>query len=62
MFAALKQRLTRWFSDAKPSEIGTKSPSTAEAAVERVPYDENLLERARTQWQFGDWSTSLAEP
>ena len=20
-----------------------------------VPYDENLLERARTQWQFGDW-------
>jgi hypothetical protein len=25
-----------------------------------VPYDENLLERARTQWQFGDW-LSLAE-
>jgi len=22
-----------------------------------VPYDENLLERARTQWQFGDWSS-----
>lgn len=20
-----------------------------------VPYDENLLDRARTQWQFGDW-------
>lgn len=20
-----------------------------------MPYDENLLERARTQWQFGDW-------
>jgi hypothetical protein len=20
-----------------------------------IPYDENLLERARTQWQFGDW-------
>jgi FkbM family methyltransferase len=20
-----------------------------------VPYDENLLEKARTQWQFGDW-------
>lgn len=35
-----------------------------DAAVERSashlgPYDENLLERARTQWQFGDW-TSLA--
>lgn len=25
-----------------------------------VPYDENLLERSRTQWQFGDWD-SLAE-
>lgn len=22
-----------------------------------VPYDETLLERARTQWQFGDWSS-----
>ncbi len=22
-----------------------------------VPYDENLLERARTQWQFGDWDS-----
>jgi FkbM family methyltransferase len=25
-----------------------------------MPFDENLLERARTQWQFGDWQ-SLAE-
>ncbi len=25
-----------------------------------VPYDENLFERARTQWQFGDWE-SLAK-
>jgi hypothetical protein len=25
-----------------------------------VPYDENLLERSRTQWQFGDWD-SLAK-
>lgn len=22
-----------------------------------MPYDENLLERARTQWQFGDWQS-----
>jgi hypothetical protein len=22
-----------------------------------VPYDENLLERSRTQWQFGDWAS-----
>lgn len=43
--------------------IGT-SPSRREAVVydvpcettsNPVPYDENLLERARTQWQFGDW-------
>lgn len=24
-----------------------------------VPYDENLLERARTQWQFGDWGSLI---
>ncbi len=24
-----------------------------------VPYDENLLERARTQWQFGDWASLM---
>lgn len=29
---------------------------TGEPAV-AVPYDENLLERARTQWQFGDWES-----
>ncbi|MDN8011727.1 BNR-4 repeat-containing protein [Burkholderia multivorans] len=28
-----------------------------EAAQSIVPYDENLLERARTQWQFGDWQS-----
>ncbi|QQE90051.1 hypothetical protein [Azotobacter chroococcum] len=25
-----------------------------------VPYDENLLERAHTQWQFGDWKSLAA--
>lgn len=30
-----------------------------EAAPEQeiVPYDENLLERSRTQWHFGDWQS-----
>jgi len=28
-----------------------------EGAAHVVPYDENLLERARTQWQFGDWES-----
>jgi FkbM family methyltransferase len=27
--------------------------------MDLVPYDENLLERARTQWQFGDWESLL---
>jgi hypothetical protein len=27
-----------------------------------VPYDENLLERSRTQWQFGDWASLAALP
>lgn len=35
--------------------------STADQATavepELVPYDEELLHRARTQWQFGDWSS-----
>lgn len=25
-----------------------------------APYDENLLERAKTQWQFGDWQSLAA--
>lgn len=45
-------------STAKTEEI---HPETVEAhAAHPVPYDENLLERARTQWQFGDWQ-SLAK-
>lgn len=38
----------------KPSDDEQLAPE-AVAHVEAVPYDENLLERARTQWQFGDW-------
>lgn len=30
------------------------------AATHLIPYDQALLERARTQWQFGDWQ-SLAQ-
>lgn len=28
-----------------------------EAAVDLVPYDDTLLESARTQWHFGDWES-----
>jgi tetratricopeptide (TPR) repeat protein len=51
----------------KPATRRRKSPAkqpvtVLEAQPEQalVPYDENLLERARTQWQFGDWQ-SLAQ-
>lgn len=37
-----------------------ESVEDAYPATYLVPYDENLLERARTQWQFGDWE-SLAK-
>lgn len=35
-------------------------PDRGAARSTLVAYDENLLERARTQWQFGDWN-SLAQ-
>lgn len=31
-----------------------------EPQIHPIPYDENLLEKVRTQWQFGDWG-SLAK-
>ena len=39
-----------------PEPASTLEPCTSNL----VPFDENLLERARTQWQFGDWQ-SLAQ-
>jgi hypothetical protein len=35
----------------------TESFDAMDAPSHFVPYDENLLERARTQWQFGDWES-----
>lgn len=35
---------------------------TVDAASNLFPFDENLLERARTQWQFGDWASLVALP
>ncbi|WP_448871322.1 FkbM family methyltransferase [Desulfobulbus propionicus] len=36
------------------------SPTAQQELNAVIPYDENLLERSRTQWQFGDWP-SLAQ-
>lgn len=40
-------------------KIPVTEPTVAFEEVHKqklIPYDENLLERARTQWQFGDWA------
>lgn len=62
MLTSLRHWLVRvlggQFADAtRPS---TRSVSDAvELAHEShaVPFDENLLEKSRTQWQFGDWDS-----
>jgi hypothetical protein len=41
---------------AQPALVAVEPDTPLQHAM---PYDEGLLERARTQWQFGDW-TSLA--
>lgn len=72
MFARLRSFYSRLFnfkrSDIYSHETGQVLTIEAEIVHEvatqtaghLVPYDENLLERARTQWQFGDWA-SLAQ-
>lgn len=63
--------LTRWLrGKPMPAPIESKEPALAqtgdlataseESHSHPVAYDENLLERSRTQWQFGDWA-SLAK-
>jgi hypothetical protein len=45
-------------SDQTPSDSQMAEQfDSIDAASHLVPYDENLLERARTQWQFGDWQS-----
>ncbi|NCC83885.1 MAG: FkbM family methyltransferase [Clostridia bacterium] len=72
VFNALRSILARWFGfapalpDTPPAE-GEQGGSVTSNAHDAdladastgtlVPYDENLLERARTQWQFGDWES-----
>lgn len=66
---AARRKRTKPQSKAKASLQTSKSiltPSSSnedqieQATIgqgELVAYDENLLERARTQWQFGDWES-----
>ncbi len=49
---------------ALPDHSGSSTDAMAMFADEHtrtaVPYDESLLERAKTQWQFGDWQSLAA--
>lgn len=69
MLSALRSFFINWFrSLGLPDNSASPPPHEEETMVlynappdehegVHVPYDENLLERARTQWQFGDWET-----
>lgn len=65
----LLRRVKAWlFSPAAAPEPEPSTSDTAkdigqadhETGQSLVPYDENLLERSRTQWQFGDWASLAA--
>jgi FkbM family methyltransferase len=45
---------------AMPEEVTAQEDQTMHNDNDGlVPYDENLLEHARTQWQFGDWESLI---
>jgi LPS sulfotransferase NodH len=65
MFKRFKAWLVRQLN--APEIIAACADSTGATALNDhenlqglVPYDENLLERSRTQWQFGDWASLAA--
>jgi hypothetical protein len=57
--------IANWLRHRKAQPSDNHSETQANMVVENsettdsqlVPYDENLLERSRTQWQFGDWQS-----
>ena len=55
---------TRMCADLhEPNHIQTAADAPEDACAreaEPVPYEESLLENARTQWQFGDWERLAA--
>ena len=67
-------KVTKWLKKRhyQPSfaikTMATSQPAAATVQFEDVseqqlvPYDENLLERSRTQWQFGDWASLAVIP
>lgn len=70
MFKALANWLSRRKGKTlpAPNDVDSNHPTVTEGTTTElesietnpsrlVPYDENLLERSRTQWQFGDWES-----
>lgn len=51
----MKRRKSRLRKVAPRGSMAMSVDVPPTAAV--IPYDESLLERARTQWQFGDWAS-----
>lgn len=75
MIKALHQLWSRLFKRSTPRWDGQRTESVSQIGHEVsgfedleainptgqvVPYDEHLLERSRTQWQFGDWASLAA--
>jgi len=54
---AFKQWLRRWF---KQHPAADHLPEVQTGQGHPVPYDENLLEKARLYWQLGDWQSLMA--
>lgn len=65
-FTQLRKQLLSWFARSRQGRVtevynitedAKDIYSTKQHRVGLVAYDENLLERTRTQWQFGDWAS-----
>lgn len=52
-----KSAHTRPINDTPANSTPVEHVEVVEVEAQLCPYDENLLERSRTQWQFGDWES-----
>ncbi len=65
MFKQLTTLMASWFKRSSKNKDTPQDTITQEDQTIHnhndglVPYDENLLEHARTQWQFGDWESLI---
>jgi FkbM family methyltransferase len=58
----LFKRLKAWLQTQRPPPTSVIASEARQSISPShlVPFDENLLERSRTQWQFGDWASLAA--